>query len=80
MTAADFNPSTHAIVRCASHRSRQKLQQVCGEQVGFYSWETSCTGGFQSVPLEHLDIVLKITGCSRASGRHKYHRCWSNVH
>lgn len=80
MTANDFDPTTHAMIRCSSHRSREALQRLCGKQVGFFSWKTSCTGGFIAVPLDRLDSVLKITGCSRASNKYEYRRCWSNVH
>ena len=67
------------LIRCASHRARLKLNQLLSPSAveSFFSWDTACTGGFVAVPDERLPQALAITGCSRASKRFTYYRCWS---
>ncbi len=74
-----FNPETHTLIRCNSHRARYAVERLQGRTIGFYSWDTGCTGGFVAVANSQLSAVLDIKGCSRASSRFTYSRCWSNV-
>ena len=72
-------PANHVLVRCASHRARDRaMRTVLKEKpMGFFSWQTRCTGGFIAVPEDLLPAVLAIKGCSRASTRFTYQPCWS---
>lgn len=69
-------PEHTTLVRCASHRARDKLFRITGRIHGWFSWDTACTGGFYPVPDTHLPEALRITGCSRASSRFTYQPCW----
>lgn len=82
-------PAGHVLVRCASHRARNKATLtvrrwrlirhggvLTEEPMGFFSWQTNCTGGFIAVPEDLLLAVLAIKGCSRASSRFTYQPCW----
>lgn len=65
------------LIRCASHRARQKLFSLLPEKPqGFYSWKTYSTGGFWEIPSEYVSKALEITGITKASRRYDYHQCW----
>jgi hypothetical protein len=65
------------LVRCASHRARQKLFRLLPEEPqGFYSWQTRATGGFYEIPSNRVPDALKITGITKASSKFKYSQCW----
>lgn len=49
--------------------------RTTGKILGWFSWDTACTGGFYPVPEQLADEVLAITGCSRASTRFTYQPC-----
>lgn len=64
------------LIRCGSHRARQKLQALFPLKLkGYFSWDTACTGGFVMIPASQVEAALAITGCSRASTRFTYHEC-----
>ncbi len=65
------------LIRCASHRARQKLFALLPEKPqGYYSWKTYCTGGFWEIPTEMVPQALTITGITRATPRYEYLKCW----
>ncbi len=66
------------LLRCASHRARQKLFALLTEKPqGYFSMKTHATGGFYEVPSEIVPRALEITGITRASKRYKYFQCWN---
>jgi hypothetical protein len=66
------------LIRCASHRARQKLFALLPEKPqGYYSWKTYCTGGFWEIPNEVVPQALTITGITRASKCYDYYQCWN---
>lgn len=72
---ADY-PAYHTLMRCASHRARQKLFQLLPERpTCWHSWDVACIGGYYWVPAGLVPQALAITGVSRASMRFKYHPC-----
>lgn len=74
-----FPDQDAVLIRCASHRAREKLiKQFSGLLLrGYYSWSTDCTGGFYPIPASRISEALAITGCSKASLRHSYRPCIS---
>jgi hypothetical protein len=70
-------PEGFTLLRCASHRSRTYVQRLSADQLqSFFSWKTSCTGGFIACPDYLVDRARQITGVSKASARFTYQPCW----
>lgn len=66
------------LLRCASHRARQKLFALLTEKPqGYFSMKTHATGGFYEVPNELVQKALEITGITKASKRYTYYQCWN---
>lgn len=64
------------LIRCGSHRARQKLQSLFPYKLkGWFSWDTACTGGFVRIPASQVEAALAITGCTKASPRFTYNEC-----
>lgn len=65
------------LIRCASHRARQKLFTLLPEKPqGYYSWKTYATGGFWEIPNEFVPQAIQITGITKASKCYDYFQCW----
>jgi hypothetical protein len=76
MSTSAPESETTVLIRCGSHRARQKLQSLFPFKLkGWYSWDTACTGGFVRIPASQVEAALAITGCSRASRRYTYKEC-----
>lgn len=76
MNTSSPENETTVLIRCGSHRARQKLQAMFPFKLkGWFSWDTACTGGFVTVPASQVEAALAITGCTRASSRFNYIEC-----
>lgn len=64
------------MIKVGSHRARQKLFQLLGKLQCYFSWDTSCTGGFYMIDDADLNKALEITGISKASPKFKYNECF----
>lgn len=66
-------------IKCASHRSRQKVQSALDrEPQSFYSWRRACTGGYLEIETSEAEIVRAITGVSVLRGdTSDLAPCWS---
>ena len=77
MSASSPESDPLVLIRCGSHRARQRLQSMVPYKLkGYYSWDTACTGGFVMVPTSLLGAALCVTGCTKASPRFTYNECY----
>lgn len=76
MTAGDPTPKT-VLIRCNSHRARQKMERAIGKQVGYYSLQRA--GSFYRVSPMEFETVKDIAGLSRARDGADIHRCWAGA-
>ena len=63
------------LIRVNSHRARQKMAKLIGEQQCYYSFDRYCTGGFYRLLKEDAAKALVITGISKARDGDDIHPC-----
>lgn len=68
------------LVRCESHRARQKLQRLLGDELGdcyFTFSRNGGRGGLYRIPAARVEEALEITGVKRMRDGDDIMRCWS---